>query len=59
MTPGYTETAYRVSKFGLTALMQNLCIELAPFGIRVNMVTPGHFVTRMTDRKSTRLNSSH
>lgn len=47
-TPGYTETAYRVSKFGLTALMQNLCIELAPFGIRVNMVTPGHYVTRMT-----------
>jgi len=47
-TPGYGETAYRVSKFGLTALMQNLCIELAPFGIRVNMVTPGHYVTRMT-----------
>jgi NAD(P)-dependent dehydrogenase (short-subunit alcohol dehydrogenase family) len=47
-TPGYTETSYRVSKFGLTALMQNLCIELAPFGIRVNMVTPGHYVTRMT-----------
>jgi len=47
-TPGDTETSYRVSKFGLTALMQNLCIELAPFGIRVNMVTPGHYVTRMT-----------
>ena len=47
-TPGYTETAYRVSKMGLTALMQNLATELAPFGIRSNMVTPGHFVTRMT-----------
>lgn len=47
-TPRYGETSYRVSKFGLTALMQNLCIELAPYGIRVNMVTPGHYVTRMT-----------
>ena len=47
-TPGYTETSYRVSKFGLTVLLQNLALELAPFGIRVNMVTPGHFVTRMT-----------
>ena len=28
--------------------MQNLAIELAPYGIRVNMVTPGHFPTRMT-----------
>jgi len=47
-TPGYCETSYRVSKFGLAALMQNLCIELAQFGIRVNMVTPGHYVTRLT-----------
>ncbi|MDP6491249.1 MAG: SDR family oxidoreductase [Kiritimatiellia bacterium] len=54
----YCETSYRVSKFGLTPLMQNLCVELAPYGIRVNMVTPGHFVTRMTgwdriDKKKT------
>ena len=47
-TPGYTETAYRCSKMGLNALMQNLATELAPFGIRSNMVTPGHYVTRMT-----------
>ena len=45
---GYGETSYRVSKFGLTALVQDMAVELAPFGIRVNMVTPGHFVTRMT-----------
>jgi NAD(P)-dependent dehydrogenase (short-subunit alcohol dehydrogenase family) len=57
-SPGYGETAYRASKIGLTSLMQNLCVELAPFGIRTNMVTPGHYVTRMTgwdriDRKKT------
>lgn len=47
-TPGYRETAYRISKVGLRALMENLAVELAPFGIRVNMVTPGHYQTRMT-----------
>ena len=46
--PAYCETSYRISKIGLKVLMENLCIELSPFGIRVNMVTPGHFVTRMT-----------
>jgi NAD(P)-dependent dehydrogenase (short-subunit alcohol dehydrogenase family) len=47
-TPSYGETAYRLSKVGLHSLMQNLVLELAPYGIRVNMVTPGHFKTRMT-----------
>jgi NAD(P)-dependent dehydrogenase (short-subunit alcohol dehydrogenase family) len=46
--PSYRETAYRVSKMGLRMLMQNLAIEMAPYGVRVNMVTPGHFPTRMT-----------
>ena len=46
--PSYKETAYRVSKMGLRMVMQNLAIEMAPYGIRVNMVTPGHFPTRMT-----------
>ncbi|MHB1460956.1 MAG: SDR family NAD(P)-dependent oxidoreductase [Armatimonadota bacterium] len=46
--PAYKESSYRVSKMGLKAIMQNLSIELAPHGIRVNMVTPGHFRTRMT-----------
>jgi glucose 1-dehydrogenase len=46
--PAYKETSYRVSKMGLRMLMQNLAIEYAPYGIRVNMVTPGHYVTRMT-----------
>ena len=39
--PAYLGTSYRVSKVGLTAHMETAAIELAPFGIRVNMVTPG------------------
>lgn len=46
--PAYKETSYRISKMGLKMYMQNLAIEMAPFGIRVNMITPGHFKTRMT-----------
>jgi len=46
--PAYTETAYRVSKVGLKALMEQLALELGPYGLRVNMVTPGHYQTRMT-----------
>jgi 3-oxoacyl-[acyl-carrier protein] reductase len=47
-TPQATETSYRVSKVGLMAYKDVLAIELAPFGIRVNMVIPGYFPTRMT-----------
>ncbi len=44
----YRETAYRISKTGLRVLVENLSGEMAPYGIRVNMVTPGHFRTRLT-----------
>ncbi|MFH1009169.1 MAG: SDR family oxidoreductase [Candidatus Latescibacterota bacterium] len=47
-TPQATETLYRISKLGLTSMTQTLAVELAPFGIRVNAIIPGHFVTRMT-----------
>lgn len=43
--PLYKETSYRVSKTGLRVYMEVLAIELAPFGIRVNIVTPGYFPT--------------
>jgi NAD(P)-dependent dehydrogenase (short-subunit alcohol dehydrogenase family) len=46
--PAFKETCYRISKMGLKVFMEQLAIEMAPHGIRVNMVTPGHFVTRMT-----------
>lgn len=47
-TPLYKETSYRVSKTGLKAYMQVLAVELAPFQIRVNMLTPGYFPTRVS-----------
>ena len=47
-TPSSKETSYRVSKTGLKAYMEVLAVELAPFGIRVNMLTPGLFPTRLT-----------
>lgn len=46
--PLYCEASYRVSKMGLKAYAEVLAVEMAPYGIRVNMVTPGHFRTRMT-----------
>jgi len=46
--PLYGESAYRVSKTGLKALVEVLAIELAPFGIRVNLLTPGAFITELT-----------
>jgi NAD(P)-dependent dehydrogenase (short-subunit alcohol dehydrogenase family) len=48
LTPLYRETAYRISKTGLKVTMEILALELAPYGIRVNMIVPGHFVTRLT-----------
>jgi len=36
----------------LKMYMETLAIELAQFGIRVNMLTPGHFPTRLTAKVS-------
>ncbi|HLJ87929.1 MAG TPA: SDR family oxidoreductase [Candidatus Angelobacter sp.] len=46
--PAYSEAAYRISKMGLKMYMETLAIELAPYGIRVNMLTPGHHRTQLT-----------
>jgi NAD(P)-dependent dehydrogenase (short-subunit alcohol dehydrogenase family) len=43
----YEEAAYRASKTALRSYMETLAIELAPFGIRVNMLTPGPFPTQL------------
>jgi len=44
-TPLAKEAAYRASKAALKAYMEVLAIELAPSGIRVNMITPGAVAT--------------
>jgi glucose 1-dehydrogenase len=46
--PLYGESSYRVSKTGLKALMEVMAIELAPYSIRVNLLTPGGFLTPLT-----------
>jgi len=38
--PAYKEVAYRVSKTGVQVLAETAAIELAPYGIRVNTVSP-------------------
>lgn len=45
--PSYEGAAYRASKTALRSYMETLSIELAPFGIRVNMLTPGPFPTSL------------
>ena len=42
------EASYRVSKAGLMHYMKALTMELAPFGIRANMLTPGLFPTKVS-----------
>ncbi len=46
--------AYTVSKSGLKMLMKNMALELAPFGIRVNIVAPGNFNAGMAQRQMER-----
>lgn len=48
LTPSYRDFAYRLSKTGLKVLTEQLALELAPHGIRVNLLTPGHYPTRLT-----------
>jgi glucose 1-dehydrogenase len=52
--PAYGEAVYRISKMGLKMYMETLAVEMAPFGIRVNMITPGYFSTRLTAGMSAR-----
>ena len=39
---------YSATKAGLLALTRNMAVELAPWGIRVNAVSPGYVATEMT-----------
>ena len=45
----YGEASYHMSKSGLRVFKNTLAIEMAPHGIRVNLLAPGHFVTPLTE----------
>jgi 3-oxoacyl-[acyl-carrier protein] reductase len=47
--PGYSESAYRITKVGLRAFAETMAIELGPYGIRVNTLSPGLFPTRLSE----------
>lgn len=49
-SPTHKEISYRVSKSALYAYMEALAAELAPFGIRVNLLTPGGFPSKLWDK---------
>jgi NAD(P)-dependent dehydrogenase (short-subunit alcohol dehydrogenase family) len=39
--PLYGRTPYAASKLGLVGLVRTLAVELGPFGVRVNLISPG------------------
>lgn len=43
--------AYSASKGSSKGLLAGLAVELAPLGVRVNMISPGHTVTNMSIRQ--------
>ncbi len=48
LNPFYQESSYRISKAGLPYYAEVLAIELAPYGIRVNTIIPGFYLTKLT-----------
>jgi len=47
-TQAYREAAYHISKTGLRVYKNTLALEMAPYGIRVNLLVPGHYPTGLT-----------
>ena len=45
-----TQTNYSAAKSGMNGMSKALAKELAPYGVRVNVVAPGFIETDMTDR---------
>lgn len=45
--PVKAASAYCASKAAVIALSKSLCLELAPFGVRVNNIAPGYMRTEM------------
>ena len=49
------EVSYRITKSALKPYMETLAVELAPFKIRVNMLTPGAFLTPLIKKLEKKL----
>jgi NAD(P)-dependent dehydrogenase (short-subunit alcohol dehydrogenase family) len=47
-TPARGESVYRATKAAVKAFVEVLALELAPHGIRANILTPGAFATPLT-----------
>ena len=49
LLPGYTLLQYRSSKFAVVGFSKAVAIDLAEYGVRVNVLAPGSIKTQMTD----------
>jgi SDR family mycofactocin-dependent oxidoreductase len=51
LEPGMNYSHYVSAKHGVIGLMRNIALELAPYGIRCNAISPGAIKTPMTDHQ--------
>ncbi|BBZ15608.1 mycofactocin-coupled SDR family oxidoreductase [Mycobacterium branderi] len=51
LEPGVRFGHYVSAKHGVIGLMKNIALELAPFGVRCNAISPGAIRTPMTDHQ--------
>ena len=51
LEPGLNFSHYASAKHGVIGLMKNIALELAPYGVRCNAISPGAILTPMTDHQ--------
>ena len=49
VSPAALSVSYNVAKAGVVSLTQTLAVELAPFGVNVNAISPGPVATEFHD----------